>query len=217
MLPGMWIRLVAEFKSLDEDRKIVYFSDDNTLNNIKRSWELADSLKKSGINTVFPFICPGRHYCKISGFIYQVKEAGLFSVTVGIESIRDEELQKINKKTSVEMNTEAIHILKQQKININPHFIIRPEYRSHDFNELFNYVNRNNLFKPVYAVLTPLPGTELFNETKDQFFLNNYDFFDFAHSVLPTSLPRKEFYSQLFKLYRRSYSIWRLFKFKLAQ
>jgi radical SAM superfamily enzyme YgiQ (UPF0313 family) len=208
--------IIDEFKSLDEDRRIIYFSDDNTLDNIKRSWELADSLKKSGINRYFHLYARVDTIVKHPDLFTRLKEAGLFSVTVGIESIRDDELQKINKKTSVEMNTEAIHILKQQKININPHFIIRPEYRSRDFDELFNYVNRNNLFKPVYAVLTPLPGTELFNATKDQFVLHNYDFFDFAHSVLPTSLSRKEFYSQLFKLYRRSYSIWRLFKFKLV-
>jgi radical SAM superfamily enzyme YgiQ (UPF0313 family) len=174
-------------------------------------------LKKSGINRYFHLYARVDTIVKHPDLFTRLKEAGLFSVTVGIESIKDDELRKINKMTSVEMNTEAIRILKHQKININPHFIIQPEYRARDFDELFNYINHHNLFKPVYAVLTPLPGTELFDQTKDQFFLNNYDFFDFAHSVLPTSLPRKEFYSQLFKLYRRSYSIWRLFKFKLLQ
>ena len=116
--------------------------------------------------------------------------------------------------TSVDLNNKAIQILKKCKINIIPHFIVRPEYTASDFDELFSYVDYNHLFKPVFAVLTPLPGTELYEETKAGFYLHNYDFFDFAHSVLPTTLARKEFYSYLFNLYKKSYSLSRFLKFR---
>jgi hypothetical protein len=52
-----------------------------------------------------------------------------------------------------------------------------------------------------YAVLTPLPGTDLYQEVRDQLILHNYDYFDFIHTLLPTTLPLKEFYTEYYDLY----------------
>ena len=40
--------IVDEMKMLDQNGGIVYFSDDNTLSNVKRAWQLSDLLKKAG-------------------------------------------------------------------------------------------------------------------------------------------------------------------------
>jgi len=44
--------------------------------------------------------------------------------------------------------------------------------------------------------------------------INQYEFFDLMHSLLPTKLPRKDFYREVSDLYRKSYSLKRLFKRK---
>jgi len=68
------------------------------------------------------------------------------------------------------------------------------------------------LFQPVFTVLTPLPGTDLYDQNYGRFAIRDYDFFDFTHSILPTRLPRKEFYRLYAQLYIKSYSFKRYFQ-----
>jgi hypothetical protein len=52
--------------------------------------------------------------------------------------------------------------------------------------------------------LTPLPGTDLYQEVSDQLITHDYDYFDFIHTLLPTALPLKEFYAEYRGLYARA-------------
>jgi hypothetical protein len=62
------------------------------------------------------------------------------------------------------------------------------------------------LHLPVFNVLTPLPGTDYFEEVKDKLITRNYDYFDLLHSLQETRLPVKEFYEEFYKLYSHSVS-----------
>jgi hypothetical protein len=57
-----------------------------------------------------------------------------------------------------------------------------------------------------YATLTPLPGTDLYQELKDQLITHEYDYFDFIHTLLPTTIPLKEFYAEYHDLYFKGIS-----------
>ncbi len=144
--------------------------------------------------------------------IESLKDARLEYLTVGVEAIKDEDLESLNKRTSVQINNEAVRILQRLSIGNAAHFIVNPDYTEEDFNLLFKYVNDMDLFQVVFTVLTPLPGTELYEENYDRFAIRNYDFFDHVHSILPTKLNRKEFYRQVARLYTRCYSFRRYFK-----
>jgi radical SAM superfamily enzyme YgiQ (UPF0313 family) len=140
-----------------------------------------------------------------------LKAAGLEYLTLGIEAIKDEDLNVLNKKTSVEKNNEAIRILQKLGIANSAHFIVQPDYTEADFDRLFKYVCDMELFQPVFTVLTPLPGTDLYQECCDRLAIDNFDCFDYVHSILPTKLERKEFYKQYVRLYAKSYSYRRYF------
>ena len=53
-----------------------------------------------------------------------------------------------------------------------------------------------------FTVLTPLPGTQLYRERHSELLTHDYTCFDALHSVLPTRLPREEFYRHYAELYR---------------
>ena len=72
-----------------------------------------------------------------------------------------------------------------------------------------------SLFRLAFTVLTPLPGTELYIENYDRFVITDTDYFDFAHSIFPTKLSRKEFYKELANLYRKCYSMTRYLQARL--
>jgi hypothetical protein len=52
-------------------------------------------------------------------------------------------------------------------------------------------------------VLTPLPGSRLWEEKRSELLTEDYSCYDCLHAVLPTRLPREEFYRQFANLYRQ--------------
>lgn len=204
--------IIDELKSLPKSTDVVYFSDDNTFININRMWTLCELIKKNNIKKHFQMYARADTIVKHKELFKALKEVGLQFITIGLESFQDKDLGSYNKKTSVSLNNQAISVLKELNIYILAHFIVKPEYTLEDFDQLSNYVKANNLFRPAFPVLTPLPGTELYQETLTEFEITNSDFFDFAHSILPTKLEPKEFYKQLANLYKKGYSLKRLLK-----
>ncbi len=218
--------VVEELALLPEDVKLVYFADDNSLHSIRRAWRLSELIQKRGINKKLSMYARVDTIVDHPDLIESLKAAGLEYLTLGVEAIKDEELEAFNKKTSVEKNNEAIKLLQKLGITNSAHFIVNPDYTEENFSQLFSYICEMNLFQPVFNILTPLPGTELYQECYDRLAIKNYDFFDHVHSVLPTKLERREFYNQVVRLYEKSYSyrryfssVWRdiLSKFNLSK
>jgi radical SAM superfamily enzyme YgiQ (UPF0313 family) len=126
---------------------------------------------------------------------------------VGLEFMRDADLKLIRKGSTVENNKTAVKILKSLDIDIFPTFIVRPEFNRRDFVDLRQHCLDLNLNFIGFSVLTPLPGTDLYNELKDRLITSNYDYFDFFHTLMPTTLPIKDFYRELTTLYKSSRSL----------
>ena len=107
---------------------------------------------------------------------------------------------------SVENNQKAVEILRGLDIDIFPTFIVRPDFERRDFEDLRECALELDLNFIGFSVLTPLPGTDFYNEVKDSLITHNYDYFDFFHPLTPTKLLIKDFYSELAALYKRSRS-----------
>lgn len=208
--------VVHEMANLPEDVDLICFADDNTLHNIRRARRLAELIKEKRIHKKFTMYARAETIAGHPDLIEELRDAGLEYLTVGIESCRDDELDELNKKSSVSKNNEAIRILQKIGVSISAHFIVNPNYGEDDFRQLLRYVCEMNLFRPTFAVLTPLPGTDLYYKRYDQFVIRDYDYFDFAHSIFPTKLQRREFYDQLAHLYKVSYSFKRYFRSKIG-
>lgn len=204
--------IVEELASLHDDVELVHFADDNTLYDVRQAWQLSELIKERKIKKKFAMYARTDTIVKHPDLIENFREAGLECITVGIESFKDSELDLLNKKTSVHINNEAIRILQKLGISISSHIMVNPNYSEEDFKRLYKYVCDMNLFRPAFPILTPLPGTELYFDNYDRFVIKNYDFFDFAHSIFPTKLNRREFYRRFSKLYTKSYSFHRYFR-----
>ena len=78
--------------------------------------------------------------------------------------------------------------LENLDIEIIASFLVRPEFSKQDFKDFAQYCRNLKLFPVLFSTLTPLPGTDLYDEVKSRLITTNYDHFDLAHTVLPTSL-----------------------------
>lgn len=204
--------IVEELASLGGDIDSVHFADDNTLHNVQRARRLCQLIQERKIQKKLSMYARADLIVKHPDLIEALKEAGVAYLTIGVESFREEELSELNKRTSVETNNEAIRILRRLGIGNAAHFIVNPDYNEDDFQALFRYVCESELFQPTFTVLTPLPGTDLYQNTYDRLVIKDYAYFDFVHSVLPTRLSRKDFYDQFVWLYSKSYSFRRYFR-----
>jgi radical SAM superfamily enzyme YgiQ (UPF0313 family) len=207
--------VVAEYAGLPEEIDLVCFADDNTLHGTGRAWRLISLIKERGIKKRFMMYARTDLIVSHPDLVESLRDIGLEYLLVGVESFKDEELKKLNKKVAAQTNIEALQILRKLGISVSPHLIVDPEFTKEDFRELFRYVCDMELFRPVYTVLTPLPGTQLYEDNYDRLAIRDYDYFDFTHSVLPTRLSRREFYRQYASLYNKSYSFRRYFRWKL--
>jgi radical SAM superfamily enzyme YgiQ (UPF0313 family) len=204
--------IVDEIASMPEEDELICFADDNTLHSIRRAWRMIELVRERGIRKQFMMYARSDTIVKNPDLMEALKGIGLEYLLVGIESFKDAELSNLNKKVTSETNIEAVRLLKKIGIRISPHLIVDQEFSREDFCDLHRRVREMELFQPVFTVLTPLPGTELYEKNLERLAIHDYDYFDFTHSVLPTKLPRKEFYRQYAKLYTRSYSFKRYFK-----
>lgn len=179
--------------------------DDNTLHDVRRAQKLYEVIKERGIRKKYKLYARSDTVVREPGLMEKWKEIGMEIVLIGFESFTDENLQRYNKGNSVRNNEEAIHILHQNGIEIAAYFLIEPNFTTEDFDALAKYVERMNLLHPVFTVLTPFPGTDLFQEKYHDLTTHNYELFDFFHSVFPTKLPLKQFHQCLADLWRRCY------------
>ena len=81
-------------------------------------------------------------------------------------------------------------------------FIVDPQCTAEDFDALKRYREEKGIIYPQFTVLTPLPGTDLYEQRESELVTRDYRLFDALHAVLPTRLPREEFYQHFASLYR---------------
>jgi radical SAM superfamily enzyme YgiQ (UPF0313 family) len=139
-------------------------------------------------------------------------KAGMQLLLVGLEACDDQALVGMRKKTTTEMNRRAIEICNTNGVEVVAYLIVDPAFDHEDFRRLSKYVEENNLTHPVFTILSPFPGTDLYNMVKDTLITEGFELIDFFHTVLPTKLPLDEFYEEFLRLYRRAYPFTKFLK-----
>lgn len=182
----------------------VFFADDESLVDAPRMTRLAQIIHRAGIRKRYFLYGRSDTIARNPKLLEQWRDIGLERVFIGLEFIRDEDLNSIHKNSTTTDNARAIRILQDLDIQVYASFIVRPDFSRSDFASYSEYCRVLKLDYATFAVLTPLPGTDLYDEMKDRLVTHNYDYFDFIHTLTPTTLPLEEFYTELRYLYQRA-------------
>ncbi|TAK36031.1 MAG: radical SAM protein [Chloroflexota bacterium] len=197
-------RVVEDLARVRE--KKILFTDDNFLLNVNRAAEIAELLRQNKIKKNYFFQARSDSISRHPEVISLWKEVGLTGVFVGFEKIDDEELKSIDKSNSAATNDTAVEVLGQRKVGIIGGFIVDPNYGPAQFEKLRQYIrSRPAITNPTFTVLTPLPGTKLFDEISDRLVTEDYELFDLMHAVLPTHMSIEEFYREFTTLWHTAY------------
>ena len=183
----------------------VTFIDDNTLDHVENSSALAGEIKRRGIKKRYELYGRVDTIVRRPDLVEKWRNVGMELLLVGLEACDDQALKDMRKKTTAEMNRRAIEICRANDIELAAYLIVDPAFDHKDFRRLSEYVERNHLTHPIFTVLSPFPGTDLYNTVKGTLTTQSFELIDFFHTVLSTRLPLDEFYEEFLKLYRRAY------------
>jgi hopanoid C-3 methylase len=194
-------RVVSEIGMISSDH--ITLVDDNFLMNRKREDTIADLIKAEGIQKRFSMECRTDSIVRHPELVEKWVQIGLYAVLLGLEGGCDETLKNLNKSCNVDTNNQAIKILQDNGVIIWGAFIVDPDWTDDDFKRLSDYVSAKEITHTQFTVLTPLPGTQLYRDRRDDLLTGDYSCFDTLHAVLPTRLPREKFYQNFADLYRQ--------------
>ena len=135
-----------------------------------------------------------------------MRRAGNLMAQIGIEADSDQELRHLRKSLTGEQVKEAIGLLRENDIVCQGMMILGT--RQDDANSILrkvDYLKWLDVDFPVFTIYTPFPGTEAYDEAKDQGWLetDDYALYDMAYPIISTEhLSRK----QVIGIYNRCFA-----------
>ena len=190
----------------------VTFIDDNTLDHVENSFALTEEIKRRGIKKRYELYGRVDTIVRHPDLVEKWRDVGMQLLLVGLEACDDRVLKEMKKRTTTEMNRRAIEICRANDVEVAAYLIVDPAFDHQDFRRLSEYVELNNLTHPVFTILSPFPGTDLYNMVKKNLITESFELIDFFHTVLPTKLSLDEFYEEFLGLYRRAYAFKKFIK-----
>ncbi len=199
--------VIRELKSL-KDRH-VYFIDDNLYGNkiyAKKLFKEMIPLKKKWSCQGDSLIANDAELLKLAA------ESGCHWIFIGIESISEKNLAQMRKSfNKVKQYKESFKKIHDAGINIFGSFIFGlDEDNETVFKDTVDFAIEAKLDAANYYILTPLPGTKLFQEMKESGRLlhTQWDKYDANHVVFkPAKLTQEQLLDGLISAYKNFYSI----------
>lgn len=159
------IRDIKKIKSLGFKR--FYLIDDNIVSNPKYLKELC--LKIAPLKMKWASQC-AIHLAKNPDLLKIVRKSGCDLMSFGVESINQEAIDSLDKKwLRADEHEENIKTLAESGITVSTEMIIGTDFDTEDsIKKTYHFINNNRIPIPRFYILTPIPGTELYDDLKNQ-------------------------------------------------
>ena len=141
------------------DCQLIWYFDDNflesTTNNRARLFELCRLLKEEKIHVPFNITACAKDIIAAQDLLIELRSVGLNQVFVGIESFCKRQLDFYGKRTSVEDNIQAIHILNKLNVKVNMGFIpMDPFVKAEEIRKSFEVLKKCNIKNDAYNIFS---------------------------------------------------------------
>jgi len=210
--------VMAELRPLRE--RWVFFYDDNFTANTARAKELLRAMirERLGIHWSAQVRCDAARDPELLDLM---AEAGCYYVYIGMESVDASTLACFNKRQSIREIEDAIREFHRRRIRIHGMFIFGADHdTSETLRRTVRFARSHQIESAQFMILTPLPGTLLFQQMDQEGRLLSRDWslYDAHHVVFqPKSMSTFELQVETLRVFCRFYSLWpalrRLLKF----
>jgi len=184
----------------------IAFLDDNFTLDPKRVIAICDEIIKRGIDIYWWCFSRADVILRNEGMVKRMAEAGARYIFIGFESGRQEILDDYKKRIDISDAKDAVEILKRYGIQTHASFIIGSIHETRGMiKETIRFAKRLNPEAAQFSILTPYPGTRLFNEVKDRIITYDWNLYDCLHSVIELDYLSREDLEVLLKEAYRSF------------
>lgn len=154
-----------EFLNKNYGIKEIHIEDDNFTINKKYVIDFCNKLINKNLGITFTFPNGIRVDTLNSSLIKLMKKAGLYSVSVGIESGSDRILKLMNKNLTTSTIKEKINLLTKEDIEVIGFFIVGyPGETKQDILKTIKFSKSLKLKRATFSAFKPFPGTLIYNE-----------------------------------------------------
>ncbi len=197
--------VVREIEGIAEQN--IFIVDDNFLYNARRVELFCRLLHERGIRKKYILFGRADFIVLHDDLIGRLREVGLHAVFVGVESMRQKDLEALNKRTKVAMNEEAIRILERHSIECYCGIVVGPDWSEEDFASLTRWLNAFEHPLVNIQPVTPLPKTPLCDRMRDLVRVprQKHARYDMAHLLWqPERLSVRRYYWLILRTYYRT-------------
>jgi len=202
-----------EFLHRNYGSKLLWLTDDN-FGFGQRLENLCDELIKRDFSDDITCFMQARcdDVVRNQHLLSKMSKAGISWLLLGVESHSQSRLDSFRKGTKPEDAASAVRLLKQNGIFSQATCIIGERKDSHkSIEDLRQFVNELDPDLAIFMILTPFPGTDLYEDAKRNGWIENGNWadYDMVHAIMPTeSLSREQLQHELYDCYRSFFGSW---------
>lgn len=202
-------RILEELRTHGTRAAHVFFCDDNFTARRERIKELCERILREGLKLEWSAQVRVEA-AKDEELLRLMAKSGCYIVFVGLESINPATLKAYNKKQTVEGIREAVHTFHRHNIRVHGMFVFGAE--EDDFQVIRDTVTFSREVKLdslQYLILTPVPGTRVFQELEQagRILCRDWSLYDGHHAVFqPRHFTPYELQYETVRAMRRFYS-----------
>jgi hopanoid C-3 methylase len=193
----------ADFAATGDD---IFIADDLFWYHAPRSLELARELRRRGVRKRWMLVqsrvdLVARHAELLEAWRPLADD---FDIFFGLEAPTNEGLSALQKDATVDQTARGIEAARGYGYGVTGNFVVDPAWREPDFENLWAFVERHQLFQAGFTILTPLPGTAYFEEMRSQIASRPWSHFDMHHLLWAPALGPERFFELYCETWRRS-------------
>lgn len=209
-------RVVEEFQVLYEKygSRFFWFTDDN-FGLGPRNREICEGLIDSGLGEEIEWFCQVRGDDVVNNPVTLdlMRKAGCMWALLGFDNPSEVVMNDFHRSgLGMDESREMVKLLRENGIFSQGTFIIGHREDSHEtIDALRKYADHLDPDIASFFVLTPFPGTELFEEAKKEGKIEDYNWanYDMVHAIMPTRhLSREELQRELYDCYDSFFGSW---------
>jgi hopanoid C-3 methylase len=184
----------------------VFVADDLFWHHASRSEAVAKELLRRGIKKQWVLVqsrvdLVARHPELLEAWKPFARE---FDIFFGLEAATNEGLKGLVKDTTVDRTSQAIAIARELGYGVTGNFVIDPAWDVADFERLWAFIEQHQVWNAGFTILTPLPGTDYYEEMRPRLRAAEWAQFDMHHLLWEPKLGARRFFELYSETWRRS-------------
>ena len=184
----------------------VFVADDLFWHHPDRSFELAHELARRGIRKRWLLVQTRSDTVASRPDLLEAWRplARQFDLFLGFEAPTDAGLDSVLKDSTISRTVDGIRAARQAGYGVTGNFLVDPDWTERDFEQLWAFVDEHTLYRAGYTILTPLPGTTYFEQTRPRIRAARWAQFDMHHLLWEPRVGVERFFELYCHTWRRS-------------